>query len=289
MNAPIVYLNHEFMPLAEAKVSPLDRGFLFADGVYEVIPVYGGKAFRLREHLDRLQRSLEGIRLSMPLTHRDWTQAIDELIRHNGGGELSIYLQITRGAAAYRDHAFPTGVAPTVFMMATTRKPPEPALLAMGVRAITLDDIRWRYCHLKTIALLPNILLRQEAIDHGCTEAILVRDDLVTEGAASNVFIVYQGTLMTPPRGPFLLPGITRDLLLELADEHCIPCREADITRDMLTGASEVWLTSSTREILPVTEIDEQAVGTGEPGPVWARMMAHYRVYTDLLRSGDAA
>ena len=288
MKEPTVYLNHAFMPLSEARISPLDRGFLFADGVYEVIPVYAGKAFRLRGHLDRLQRSLDGIRLSMPLSGEEWRQAIGELIRINGGGELSIYLQITRGAAPHRDHAFPDGVRPTVFMMATTRKPPEPTLLSMGVRAITLDDIRWRYCHLKTIALLPNILLRQEAVDHGCTEAILVRDGIVTEGAASNVFVVHEGTLLTPRSGPFLLPGITRDLLLELADEHGIPCREADITPEQLSHASEVWLTSSTREILPVTEIDERSVGTGEPGPVWKQMMALYRAYTDRLRSGEA-
>jgi len=288
MNDPIVYLNQEFIPLTEARISPLDRGFLFADGVYEVIPVYAGKAFRLQGHLDRLKRSLSGIRLSTPLSDEEWHQAIGEIIRRNGDGELSIYLQVTRGVAPHRDHAFPNGARPTVFMMATTRKPPEPTLLAVGVKAITLDDIRWRYCHLKTIALLPNILLRQEAVDHGCAEAILVRDGLVTEGAASNVFIVHDGTLLTPPSGPFLLPGITRDLLLELAREHGIPCREAEITPAQLAQASEVWLTSSTREILPVTEIDEQAVGSGEPGPVWTQMMSYYRAYTDRLRSGEA-
>ncbi len=287
MSEPIVYLNREFMPLAEARISPLDRGFLFADGVYEVIPVYAGKAFRLQEHLDRLKCSLDGIRLSSPMPDNEWRKTIEALIGRNGGGELSIYLQVTRGTASYRDHSFPNGVEPTVFMMATTRKPPEPGLLNAGVSAITLDDIRWRYCHLKTVALLPNILLRQEAVDAECAEAILIREGLVTEGAASNVFIVHDGTLLTPPRGPFLLPGITRDLLLELAEEHDIPCRETEITPDQLANASEVWLTSSTREILPVTEIDGQAVGSGEPGPVWAAMMAHYRAYTNRLRSGE--
>jgi len=287
MSDPIVYLNHEFMPLAEARISPLDRGFLFADGVYEVIPVYAGKSFRLQGHLDRLKRSLNGIRLSPPMTDAEWRQAIETLINHNGGGELSIYLQVTRGAAPHRDHAFPDGTEPTVFMMATPRKPPEPGLLSEGVRAITLDDIRWRYCHLKTVALLPNILLRQEAVDAGCAEAILIREGLVTEGAASNVFVIHDGKLLTPPRGPLLLPGITRDLLLELAKEHGIPCRESEITLDQLAEASEIWLTSSTREILPVTEIDGRPVGSGEPGPIWAAMMGHYRAYTDRLRSGE--
>lgn len=288
MSDTIVYLNHEFMPLADARISPLDRGFLFADGVYEVIPVYAGKAFRLKEHLARLQRSLDGIRLSMPLSDAEWHQAIGELIRLNGEEELSVYIQITRGPAPKRSHLFPDVVNPTIFMMTMPRRPPEPELLATGVSAMTLNDIRGRYCDLKTIALLPNVLLSQEAVDRGYAEAILIRDGLVTEGAASNVFIVHDGVLVTPPCGQFLLPGTTRDLLIELAQEHDIPCREADITLDQLAEASEVWLTNSPREILPVTKIDGRAVGTGEPGPVWKQMISIYHAYTDRLRSGEA-
>ena len=274
----IVYLNGEFMPATHARISPLDRGFVFADGIYEVIPVYHGHLFRLDDHLQRLDHSLEGIRLKQPLNHAQWEKILVELIVKNGGGDLSVYLQVTRGAAP-RDHAFPANASPTIFAMATPLKPLPQEILDKGVAAITLEDIRWKYCHIKSIALLPNILLRQQALDEGAAEAILVRDGKITEGAASNVFIVSRNRLITPPKGPFLLPGITRDLVLELAQHHGIPAQEADISLKDLQDADEIWITSSTREIVPVTKLDGKPVRSGNPGPVWSRVTQLYQQY----------
>jgi D-alanine transaminase len=273
-----VYLNGSFLPLEQATISPLDRGFVFGDGVYEVIPVYGGRLFRLEEHLLRLDGSLAGIRLASPHTQAEWTRILTGLVEHNHGGDQSVYLQITRGAAK-RDHAFPRDCAPTVFAMSSPLAPIPAEIRQSGVAAITLPDIRWQYCHLKTIALLPNILLRQQALDQGAAEAILIRDGEATEGAASNLFIVRDGTLLTPPKGPHLLPGITRDLIMELAAQHQIPQREAAISADDLAQADEVWLSSSTREILPVTRLDGHPVGSGQPGSLWKRMIAWYQDY----------
>jgi D-alanine transaminase len=282
---PIVHLNGRFLPLAEATVSVLDRGFLFGDGVYEVIPVYGGRLFRLDEHLARLDNSLAGIRLANPLDRAAWRVLLERLVADNGGGDLSVYFQVTRGAAPRRDHAFPAGVAATVFAMANPLAPPDAALLEAGVRAITLDDIRWRYCDIKAITLLPNVLLRQQAVDAGAAEAILIRDGCAVEGAASNLFVVADGVLITPPKGPRLLPGITRDLILELAGAAGVAAREADIPAAQLHSASEVWLTSSTREILPVTRLDAHTVGDGAPGAVWRRMNTLYQAYKIRLRA----
>lgn len=282
-----VFLNGGFLPLEQATISPLDRGFVFGDGVYEVIPVYGGRLFRLEEHLVRLDGSLEGIRLTSPHTHAEWARILHELVERNHGGDQSVYLQITRGVAR-RDHAFPRDCVPTVFVMSSPLAPVPAEIRRSGVGAVTLEDIRWQYCHLKTIALLPNILLRQQALDQGAAEAILIRDGEATEGAASNLFIVRDGTLLTPPKGPRLLPGITRDLILELAVHHGIPQREAVITRDELTRADEIWLSSSTKEILPVTRLDGRPVGGGTPGPLWRRMIDWYQDYKrDYQRHGD--
>ncbi|HUL11622.1 MAG TPA: D-amino acid aminotransferase [Methylococcaceae bacterium] len=277
---PIVYLNGEFLPLDRAKVSVLDRGFLFGDGVYEVIPVYGGRPFRLEEHLERLNNSLRGIRMESPLTTEEWKPILARLIC--GDQDQSIYLQVTRGAAPKRDHAFPEGAAPTVFVMCSPIAP----IPAEGVRAITLDDIRWQWCHIKAITLLANVLLRQLAVDRGCAEAILVREGFAVEGAASNLFAVVDGVLLTPPKGHAILPGITRDLVLELALTNDIPAAERDITLEELQRAGEVWLTSSTREILPVIELDGQPVGVGKPGPIWRQMNAIYQAYKQQLRQG---
>lgn len=273
-----VYLNGDYLPLEQATISPLDRGFIFGDGVYEVIPVYGGRLFRLEEHLLRLDGSLAGIRLAAPHTHAEWTRILTGLVERNHGGDQSVYLQITRGAAK-RDHAFPRDCPPTVFVMSSPLAPVPAEIRQSGIAAITLPDIRWQYCHLKTIALLPNILLRQQALDSGAAEAILIRDGEATEGAASNLFIVKDGALLTPPKGPRLLPGITRDLIMELAAQHRVPQREATITADDLAQADEVWLSSSTKEILPVTRLDDRPVGNGRPGPLWQRMIAWYQDY----------
>ncbi|MFM8332095.1 MAG: D-amino acid aminotransferase [Candidatus Methylumidiphilus sp.] len=276
----LVYLDGAFLPLAEAKVSVLDRGFLFGDGVYEVIPVYGGKPFRLDEHLRRLERSLEGIHIAPPLDDAQWAAVFQRLIV--GDEDQSIYLQITRGVGPKRDHAFPKGVTPTVFAMGTPIAP----IPASGVKAITVPDIRWQWCHIKAITLLANVLQRQQAVDAGCAEAILVRDGYALEGAASNLFAVVDGVLLTPPTGNAILPGITRDLVVELARDNAIPLQERQIALAELRNAEEVWLTSSTREVLPVIELDGQTVGDGQPGPLWARMNALYQRRKEQLRKG---
>lgn len=281
----IVYLNGKYLPDNEAFIPVLDRGFIFGDGIYEVIPAYGGRLFRLDEHLERLQNSLDAIRLRNPHAMQEWAEILQGLVDRNGGGDQSLYLQITRGVAK-RDHAFPKNCEPTIFAMCNPLVPPATEILEQGVAAITVDDIRWQRCHIKAISLLPNILLRQEALDQGAAEAILVRDGLATEGAASNLFVVMNGVLVTPPKGPFLLPGITRDLILELAEANGIPHREGDIRRDDLDAASEIWVTSSTREIIPVTRLNDHAVADGRPGPVFRRMIALYQAYKQRLRQG---
>ncbi|MEW6039702.1 MAG: D-amino acid aminotransferase [Pseudomonadota bacterium] len=283
MNSPLVYLNGEFLPLDQARVSVLDRGFLFGDGVYEVIPVYGGRPLRLEEHLRRLDDSLRGIRMTSPLSRAEWAEIIGRLI--DGADDQSVYLQVTRGAGPARDHSIPAGARPTVFAMSSPIVP----VPAAGARAITLDDIRWRWCNIKAITLLPNVLLRQEAVDKGCAEAVLVRDGHVTEGTASNVFAVIDGVIVTPPKGPELLPGITRDLVLELAQADGLKARELRIGLDEFRGAEEIWITSSTREVLPVVELDGRPVGQGNPGRVWERVSALYQDFKRRLKSGVTA
>ncbi len=280
----IVYLNNEFLPADQACVPVLDRGFIFGDGVYEVIPVYGGKLFRLDEHLQRLQNSLSAVRIPNPLSHAGWGTMLNKLIAQNDGGEQSLYLQVTRGSAQ-RDHAMPDDPVPTVFAMSNPLHPVSQKIREQGVAAITLDDIRWQRCHIKAISLLPNILLRQEALDQDAAEAILIRDGFATEGAASNLFVVSDAMLVTPPTGPFLLPGITRDLILELAAANNIPHREKNISRDELRSADEIWLTSSTKEILPVTRLDDAPVASSQPGPLFQRMLALYQDYKQQLRN----
>ena len=285
----IVYLNGEFIPASDASISPLDRGFIFADGVYEVIPVYHGRLFRLEDHLQRLDHSLGGIRLAQPYVRERWQGILAELVDKNGAGDLSVYLQITRGVAP-RDHAFPLDISPTVFAMATPLKPLSPEIIQHGIAAIILEDIRWKYCNIKSIALLPNILLRQQAIENGAAEAILIRDGKITEGAASNVFIVAENRLTTPPKGPGLLPGITRDLVLELAKNHDIMALEADISLSDLQNADEIWLTSSTREIIAVTSLDGKPVKSGKPGPLWAHITQIYQQYKqDIMDHRETA
>ena len=235
-----IYLNGEFLAPELATVSVMDRGFLFGDGVYEVIPAYGGRPFRLAGHLQRLRNSLQAIRVREPMNDAQWHAMLEELLRRNPGEDQSIYLQVTRGVMAKRDHAFDDSLTPTIFAMVSPIAPPDPAIARAGVRAVTLNDIRWQSCHIKAITLLPNVLLRQEAIDSGAVEAILIKDGHATEGAASNLFIVRNGLLITPPKGPHLLPGITRDLILELAARHAIPYREAGIRKlTTETGAGQ--------------------------------------------------
>jgi D-alanine transaminase len=279
----IVYLNNQFLPAEQACIPVLDRGFIFGDGVYEVIPVYAGKLFRFEEHLQRLQNSLDAVRIPNPLSSAEWQNILNQLIEKNGGGELSLYFQVTRGSAQ-RDHAMPKQPSPTLFAMCNPLKPPATELLQSGVAAISLDDIRWQRCHIKAISLLPNILLRQEALDQDAAEAILIREGQATEGAASNLFVVLNGVICTPPKGPMLLPGITRDLILELAASHGLAHQERTITPADLLCADEIWLSSSTKEILPVTRLDNHAVADGTPGPLFWRMLELYQSYKQHLR-----
>lgn len=284
----IACLNGTFLPLEDARIPVMDRGFLFGDGIYEVIPVYGGKLFRLAHHLQRLENSLAGVRIGNPLSMQEWEAMLTELVSRNAGADQAVYLQVTRGVSAKRDHAFPADTRPTLFAMSTPMATAIDIDAITGTTAITLPDIRWKLCNIKAITLLPNVMLRQQAVDAGAAEAILIKDGHVIEGAASNVFIVTGGVLHTPPNSPALLPGITRDLILELAARHSIPFREADITTAELFAADEIWLTSSTREISPVTRLDDTVISAGKPGPLWRHMISLYQDYKEAIRRGEA-
>ena len=282
-----IYLNGEYMPIAEAKISVLDRGFIFGDGVYEVIPVYSRRAFRLTEHMRRLQHSLDGIRLQNPHSESEWTAIINELISRNSGEDQYLYLHVTRGVAK-RDHAFPSPpVKPTVFMMSSPLPAPPAALLQSGVGAVTAQDNRWLRCDIKAIALLPNVLLRQMAVDAGCAETILIRPgsnndpSFMTEGAASNIFVVKNGKLLAPPKDNLMLPGITYDVILEVAAANNIPHEVRRIAVAELLAADELLLTSSTKEVLAITQLDGKPVGTGKPGAMFAKL---YKLYQDFKR-----
>ncbi len=277
-----VYLNGEFLPLDQAKIPVLDRGFLFGDGVYEVIPVYGGQPLRLKEHLRRLERSLSAILIESPLSDENWTQIIHRLI--DGADDQQIYIQVTRGVQPKRDHAIPHSVTPTVFAMGSKIAP----IPNGGIKAVTVTDIRWDRCDIKAITLLPNVLLRQEALSRGAAEAVIVRDGLALEGSASNLFIIKDNVIITPPKGETILPGITRDLVLEIAQAAGFTTTERPISVSELRTADEIWFTSSTREILSVIELDDTPVSNGQPGPVWRAVLAAYQEYKQRLREGTA-
>lgn len=283
-----VYLNGEFLPLADAGISPLDRGFLYGDGVYEVIPVYSRRAFRIDEHLARLQSTLAGIQLGNPLTTDDWKAVIARLIEAAPWDDQSIYLQVTRGADNKRDHAFPpANVPPTAFAFASPLVTTPADVRARGVAAITVPDLRWSRCDLKVISLLANVLARQQAVDQGCAEALLIRDGFMKEGAASNIFIVKDGLLLAPPKTQLMLPGITYDVILELAQQHQLPLEVREISETELRAADEVWMTSSTKEVLAITTLDGKAVGNGKPGPVGERMWQWYQDFKNtVMRKG---
>nr|VFK23447.1 MAG: D-alanine transaminase [Candidatus Kentron sp. MB]VFK27844.1 MAG: D-alanine transaminase [Candidatus Kentron sp. MB]VFK74439.1 MAG: D-alanine transaminase [Candidatus Kentron sp. MB] len=271
----IAYLNGVYTPLEEARVSVLDRGFLFGDGVYEVLPVYAGKVFLQTQHLMRLERSLAATRIENPHTHAEWEGLFQELIRRNGGGHQGIYLQVTRGAAP-RLHAFPQGVSPTVLI---TSQPLQLPIEAKPAKAITRPDIRWGRCDIKSIALIGNILLRQEATDVGCLETILIRDGQVTEGAASNVFVIHEGNVITPPITPRLLAGITRDFVIDLCKAAGFSVHEENIPEAVLRDADEIWITGSLMGIVPVIELDGAPVGPGHIGAFWEKIHALARDY----------
>jgi D-alanine transaminase len=262
------YLNGEFLPLAEARIPVLDRGFIFGDGVYEVIPVYSRRPFRLPEHLRRLQHSLDAIRLGNPLTDAEWTRLIHELVGRHSGEDQSVYLQVTRGVAR-RDHAFPKEGKPTVFMMSSPLVTPPREQLEQGVPCITATDFRWLKCDVKSVSLLGNCLLRQLAADAGAVEVVLFRDGFLTEASASNVLVVRNGKLLAPPKNHLILPGITYDVVLELAAAKGTAIELRAIAEQEVRSADELWVTSSSKEVLAVATLDGRPVGNGRPGPLF--------------------
>lgn len=264
------------MPIEEACISVLDRGFIFGDGVYEVIPVYSRKPFRLDNHLQRLQHSLDGIRLKNPNSNEQWRHLLAQLIENNDGDDQSIYLHITRGVAK-RDHAFPENVEPTVFMMSNPLLAPPQTHFTAGNAAVTAVDNRWVRCDIKAISLLPNVLLRQQAIDAGALETILLRDGFLTEASASNIFVIKSNVLLAPPKNHLMLPGITYDVVLELAADNNIAHEVRNISEAELRDADEILLTSSTKEVMAITRLDNEQVGDGKPGAMFKKLHQLYQ------------
>jgi D-alanine transaminase len=281
MPLPLCYLNGEYLPLAEARVSPLDRAFLFADAVYEVVPVYGGRPFRLREHLDRLGGSLAGIRMAPPLSHAAWEEVCRELVARNGGGDQYIYLQVTRGAEYGRNHAWPEGLKPTLFAYTNTLEPLSGHLAEGGVAAITAADTRWARRDIKSTALLANTLLKRLAVDAGAFETVMLEEGALTEGSSTTVHVIIKGEIRTPPNGHHILPGTTRDVVGELAARLGIPARSCRVAEAELRAADEVWLAFATRGLLAVKRLDGRAVADGVPGPLFRRM---HRAFVDYIR-----
>jgi D-alanine transaminase len=269
---PTCYLNGSLMPLREARVSALDRSFLFGDGVYEVIPARAGHARGLAANLARLSNSLHQLRIRNPLSEQQWTGIVQQLISANGGGDLYVYLQVSRGAEYGRNHAPLPDIEPTVFGFCAPLPLPTTQVLEHGVACITALDTRWARCDIKSVALLANVLLRQQAVEAGASEVILLRDGNLTEASASSVEVIVDGEIRTPPNSPRLLPGTTRSLIEELADRHGIPRRVTAVTEAQLRAADEVWLTAATRGVIAVTTLDGKPVGDGKPGPLWRRM-----------------
>jgi D-alanine transaminase len=267
----IVYLNGQFVALADAKISVLDRGFIYGDGVYEVVPVYGRRPFRMAQHLRRLQYSLDGIRLRNPHPTPEWESLIADLIARQPFVDQAVYLQITRGVAK-RDHAFPEGVTPTVFMMSNPLVLPTRDQVAHGVPVVTAQDNRWLRCDLKTTSLLGNVLMRQLAVDHGAVETVMFRDGYLTEASASNVLVVRDGRVIAPPKDNLILPGITYDATLEVAQAAGVALDVRPVAHAEALGADEMWLSSSTKEVLAVTTVDGRPFGGGRPGPVFRRV-----------------
>ena len=298
----LAYLNGEFLPLAEARISPMDRGFLFGDGVYEVVPVYSRQPFRLDEHLNRLQKSLDATRLANPLSREIWRAVVGRLVAEAEWSDQSVLLQVTRGPMTVRNHAFPASISPTVFGLVEPLRTPAAVQREQGVAAISTADFRWLRCNVKVSSLLANCLLRQMAVDAGCAETILFRDGILTEGAASNIFVVKDGVLLAPQQNHLMLTGITYDVVLELAAAHGLPTEVRDIGEEEVRAADELWMTSSTKEVLPIVMLDNVKVGAGEtasngsprnletaglPGPVFKRMHGWYQDFKQqVMRHG---
>jgi len=269
--AQTVYLNGQFVALADAKISVLDRGFIYGDGVYEVVPVYRRRPFRMAQHLARLQYSLDGIRLVNPHTSAQWQKLIADLIERQPFDDQAVYLQVTRGVAK-RDHAFPAGITPTVFMMSNPLVVPSGEQVERGVAVVTAQDNRWLRCDLKTTSLLGNVLMRQLAVDHSAVETVMFRDGHLTEASASNVLIVRDGNVIAPPKDNLILPGITYDATLEVAKAAGISLEVRAIPHAEAMSADEMWLSSSTKEVLAITTVDGRPFGGGKPGSVFRRV-----------------
>lgn len=270
-----VYLNGEYKPLSEASINVLDRGFTFGDGVYEVIPIFNRTIFRFDEHMQRLENSLKAIFMENPYSSTEWSSIFEKLIETVEQSEQSIYLQITRGVTE-RDHDISLAENPTIFAMS---RPIEKKVLSGGINAITHEDIRWQYCDIKAITLLSSVLLRHKAKQQGAKEAILIRDGHITEGAASNVFICKNDEIFTPPKNNHVLAGITRDLVIEMLADHKMTYSEITISEEELLNADEVWITSSTWEVVPVIQLNNIPVGTGDAGPLWQRVNQLYQEF----------
>ena len=284
----IAFVDGAYLPLAEARVSPLDRGFLFGDGAYEVIPVYSRRPFRIDEHIARLAATLAAMRIDNPHPAAEWKAIVAELVARNPWEDQSVYLQVTRGADVKRNHAFPGAeVKPTVFLMSEPLPAPDADQLARGVAAVSAADIRWLRCDLKTVSMLANCLLRQHAIDHGCAETVLFRDGFLTEGAASSIFVVRDGVLRVPPKSHLMLPGITYDVVLELARAHGLRHAVGEVLEAEVRAADELWMASSTKEVLPITTLDGRPVGSGSPGPMARQMHGWYQDFKrTVMRNG---
>lgn len=274
----IVYLNGRFLPIEEAQVSVLDRGFIYGDGVYELIPVYRRQAFRLPQHLARLQHSLDGIRLANPHTDAEWASIVAELVAKQSFDDQGVYFQVTRGVAK-RDHAFPKGVPATVFMMSNPLGIPSPEQIERGVAVVTAEDNRWRRCDLKTISLVGNVLMRQLAADASAVETVMFRDGNLTEASASNLLVVSNGTIVAPPKDNLILPGITYGAAYEFAREGGLPLEVRPVSKAEALAADEWWLTSSTKEVLAVTEVDGKPFAGGVPGPMFRKMHALFQTH----------
>jgi D-alanine transaminase len=282
----MVFLNGKFLPLEEAKVPVLDRGFIFGDGVYELVPVYSRVAFRLDEHLTRLERSLGETRIRNPYSHAQWRDIIYRLVDAQPFDDQGIYFQVTRGVAK-RDHAFPADAEPTVFMMSNPLVTPPKEVVQKGGIAVTAQDNRWLRCDIKSISLIGNCLLRQLSAEAGAAETILFRDGKLTEASASNVFVVKRGVILSPPKSSLILAGITYDVVTELAHANALPLEFREVTEAEVRGADEIWVTSSSKEVLPIVALDGARVGDGRPGPLFARMYQLYQEFKQkVMRAG---
>ena len=276
MNDPLVYLNGSFTPLSEAKVSVLDRGFIFGDGIYEVIPVYTGKMFRSDQHMARLFRSLAAIGIPNPHTKEDWLNLLTQVMEAQSSADQMLYVQVTRGVAK-RGHAFPLEMVPTVFIMSNPLTPIAQETRAKGVSCITMEDQRWLHCDIKSTSLLGNVLAAQNAVEHGSVESIQFRDGYLTEGSSSNVWIVKDGVVIGPPRDNLILEGIRYGLLQELCAAQQIAMQERLVSRAEVFAADEVFLTSAGKEVLAVVQLDDQTIGKGVPGPIYHQLFAGYQ------------